>query len=73
MWYAARMKHTASKSSKRAPKDFVLGRAHFAKISAVEGIHLTPEMEADFREFDRLGLSSEERRKAILRKYGRVR
>jgi hypothetical protein len=66
------MKKAPSKPSRRTPKDFVLGRQHFAKISAIEGIHLTAEMEADFAEFDRLGLSPEERRKAILRKYGKA-
>lgn len=67
------MKQSASRSPKRAAKGYVLGRALFAKISAIEGIRTTPAMEADFREFDRKGLSAEERRKAIGRKYGKVR
>ncbi|MBU6297117.1 MAG: hypothetical protein KGJ79_12750 [Alphaproteobacteria bacterium] len=52
---------------------FTLGRAAFARISAVEGIRLTPEMENDLREFDEKGLSGSERRKAILEKYAKVR
>ena len=54
-----------------ATKRFVLGRAGFAKISAIEGIHLTSEMKRDLREFDRKGLSAAERRRAIVNKYGR--
>lgn len=67
------MKHTASKSSKRVSKGYVLGRSRFAKISAIEGIRLTAAMEADFREFERKGMSAEDRRRVIGRKYGQVR
>ena len=68
--YAAR---EAASSGKVAPaaKHFVLGRESFARISAVEGIHLTREMKRDLREFDRKGLSPAERRRAIANKYGR--
>jgi hypothetical protein len=52
-------------------KSFTLGRESFAKISAVEGIRLSREMQRDFQEFDRRGLSAEERRRAIMNKYGR--
>ncbi|WP_395714451.1 hypothetical protein [Reyranella sp.] len=51
----------------------MIGRSAFAKIDAVEGIHTTATMETDFREFDRKGLSAEERRKAINQKYGKSR
>ena len=61
------------KPTKRAATGYVLGRAGFAKISAVEGIRLTPTMAADFREFERKGLSPEDRRKAIAGKYGKAR
>lgn len=67
------MKRIASKSSKRVAKGYVLGRERFAKISAVEGISLTPAMEADFREFERKGLSAEDRRRIIGKKYGTAR
>jgi hypothetical protein len=52
-------------------KRFVLGRARFAKISAIEGIRLTPEMRQDLKDFDEQGLSAAERRKRIALKYGR--
>lgn len=54
-------------SSKRV----TLGRKSFAKISAVEGIHLSTEMKQDFLEFDRKGLSPDDRRRAISKKYGK--
>jgi hypothetical protein len=60
-------------ASKRTDTYFVLGRAGFAKISAVEGLKITAAMEAEFQEFDRKGLSPSERRAAISRKYGRAR
>lgn len=52
---------------------FTLGRVAFAQISAVEGIRLTPEMEADLRLYDRKGLSASKRRTAILEKYAKAR
>jgi len=58
---------------KRGSQGFIVGRARFAKISAVEGIRTTEEMDEDFREFDRRGLSAGERRKAIGRKYAKTR
>jgi hypothetical protein len=57
-----------TKSSKE-PGSFILGRDGFAKISAVEGIRPSRRMDADFREFDRKGLSAEERRSALTGKY----
>lgn len=48
---------------------FVLGRKRFAQISAVESIALTDEMRATLDSFDREGLSAEERRRAILRRF----
>ena len=62
-----------AKSRKQAARSYKIGREGFAKISAVEGIYLTAEMERDFREFDRKGLSAEKRRKAIAQKYGKAR
>ncbi len=60
-----------TKSPRPASGTHTIGRRGFAKISAVEGIALSRETEAVFREFDREGLSVAERRKALLRKYGR--
>lgn len=47
----------------------MLGRSRFEKISEVEGIKTSAEIKRMFEEFDRLGLSHEERRAAILRKH----
>lgn len=58
---------------KGAAKGFKLGWRAFGKISAVEGIQLSPEMLKDLTEFDRKGLSPGDRRKVIARKYGTVR
>ena len=44
----------------------IIGRERFAAISAVEGIKLTPEMERRVAEFDRKGLTPEERIRAIV-------
>lgn len=60
-----------TKSPHRGSHAHTVGRRGFAKISAVEGITLSREVEETFREFDRQGLSLDERRKALLRKYGR--
>jgi hypothetical protein len=51
------------------PAGFLLGRDRFARISAVEGVTLTEEMRATLDRFDREGLSAEERRRAILRRF----
>ncbi len=67
------MSRTAQKPEKRTAKGYTIGRRCFAKISAVEDIRLTDAMTEDFREFERKGLSPEERRKAIAGKYGKVR
>jgi hypothetical protein len=53
--------------------DFVLGRERFARISAVEGIALTTDMRATLDRFDREGLSAEECRRAILRRFAPAR
>ena len=66
------MKRQASNPS--APvgdRAVVLGRSVFAKISAVEGIRLSPASESMFAEFDRKGLSPEQRRKALLEKHAK--
>jgi hypothetical protein len=70
-----KLKNTTPRTvaSERSSSPFVLDRSGFAKISAVEGPKITAAMEADFREFDRMGLSAGERRAAIARKYGRDR
>jgi hypothetical protein len=59
----------SDKPPKSEMKNFTLGRGDFARISAVEGVRLSPEMERRFREFDRMGLSASDRRKAIARLF----
>jgi hypothetical protein len=67
------MRQNGAKSPKRSSKSYTIGRSGFAKISAIEGIRMTVAMEKDFRDFERQGLSSDQRRKVISRKYGKVR
>jgi hypothetical protein len=50
-----------------------IGRARFAKISAIEGVHLTAEMDQVLDEFEREELSPAERRRVIAAKYGTTR
>jgi hypothetical protein len=61
------------KSAKRGRNSevgqFIIGQEQFAKISAVEGIVMTRQMRSRLAEFDRQGLSAEERRRAIIRAY----
>ena len=63
-----RMKKRSSQSGRRekASTGVILGRHRFAKISAVEGIELSPAAKKRAAEFDHLGLSSEERVRRIV-------
>jgi len=65
----------AQRASKRSASSnsgsIVLGRSAFKKISAVEGIQLSRKSEALFAEFDRNGLSAEERRLILLEKHAK--
>jgi len=63
----AKQRKPGTKSTKVG--GFVVGRAHFAKISAVEGIRLTESMEKRASEADRKGLAPEEYRRTIVRSY----
>ncbi len=58
-----------SKVGRKRKTDVVIGARRFAKISAVEGIVLTREMHTRAAEFDRKGMSAEERRRSIVRVY----
>lgn len=60
-----------SKSPQKKTGSFVLGRARFEAISAVEGIRKTAESRRMFDDFDRKGLTAEQRRRAIFEKYAR--
>lgn len=68
-----RIMKSRQKLTRTNTKGFIVGRDVFAKISAVEGVKLTPEMRKDLEEFDRKGLSAKERRTAIVRKYAKPR
>lgn len=57
--------------SKSPPRTYVLGRDRFSKISEVEGIRTSKEQDEDFKQFDRDRLSHAERRRILLKKYGR--
>jgi hypothetical protein len=61
-----KQKRSTGKSSKTG---FVIGRASFTKISAVEGIRLKPAMKKRAAEATSKGLSAEEYRKVIVRTY----
>ncbi|MEP0709069.1 MAG: hypothetical protein ABJL17_05835 [Parvibaculum sp.] len=65
------MSDKINESRKRPSKRFTLGRQAFVKISEIEGFKMSPTMEAEFQEFDKKGLSAEERRRAIARKFRR--
>lgn len=53
----------------RHTESLTLGLVGFAKISAVEGIALDADAERLFQEFDRQGLGTEERRRAIVERH----
>jgi hypothetical protein len=63
-------KPRTNKRSKAKAGDVIIGLAGFEKISAIEGLRLSREMKATFRELDRKGASARERRAAIIKKYG---
>jgi len=66
------MTQRASKSSAASiSRNIVLGRSTFRKISAVEGVKLSNKSEALFAEFDRTGLSAEERRRILLERHAK--
>jgi hypothetical protein len=58
-------------SLKRASAKFVLGRERFGQISAVEGIKPTAAMKKRAAEFERQGLFPAERRREIIKIYGK--
>ena len=60
-------KQSGAKAKKKG--GFVIGRDSFSKISAVEGIRLTPAMKKQAADAERKGLSAEEYRRTIMRSY----
>ena len=55
--------------AKSVKTSFVIGHASFEKISAVEGIRLTPAMKKRATEAAAKGLTAEEYRGTIVRSY----
>ena len=62
---------SAKNSSSFVTSNIVLGQSAFKKISAVEGINLSRKIEDMFSEFDRKGLSAEERRRILLENHAK--
>jgi hypothetical protein len=62
---------SASRTPKPTAKSLTLGLAGFAKISAIEGVRLSSDSRRMFAEFERKGLSAEQRRKAIAAKHAK--
>lgn len=62
-------------SDRNAPKTaktgLVLGLSGFVKISAVEGVKLTAASRQMFAQFDRQGLTAQQRRKVIADKHAK--
>jgi hypothetical protein len=48
-----------------------LGRDQMARISAVEGIHLSSDSKRALRDLDARGASGDERRRWIARQFGK--
>lgn len=69
IWYAIVMAKRKDTSRKPGKTGFVVGAAGFAKISAVEGIRLSPAMKKRAAEAGSKGLTAEETRRAIIRSY----
>jgi hypothetical protein len=68
MCYIPIMPKTKPSGTKVSKKGgFVIGRDSFGKISAVEGIRLTPAMKKRASDAERNGLSAEEYRQTIAR------
>jgi hypothetical protein len=66
-WSMPKTKQPGSEAKKKG--GFVIGRDNFGKISAVEGIRLTPAMKKRADDAKRKGLSAEEYRQTIVRSY----
>ncbi len=70
MCYTQNMTKAKQPGAKAKKKGgFVIGRDSFGKISAVEGIRLTPAMKKRAADAERKGLSAEEYRQSIARSY----
>lgn len=65
----------AMASPTRTPKNtgarIILGMGAFEKISAIEGVRLKADSKQMFVDFDRRGLSADQRRREIIKKHAR--
>lgn len=57
--------------SKMKAKQFTVGLAGFARISAIEGVTLSSESRRMFADFERKGMPPQQRRKAIMAKHAK--
>ena len=64
-------RRTRKKLTRTGRPGLTLGLTAFEKISAVEGVRLTPEMKSDLQSLDSQGMTAEERTRFIAGKYGR--
>jgi hypothetical protein len=69
IWYAAAMPKQKRTTGKGTKTGFIVGATGFAKISAVEGIRLSPAMKKRAAEAASKGRTAEETRRAIIRAY----
>ncbi len=71
MCYTSIMISDPTVAVNKEKKGYTIGRKAFAKISAVEGIYLSEGQRNEFAVFEQKGLSAQDRREAILKKYTR--
>ena len=67
------MTEKSTRPSSRKAAGLIIGRKGFAQISKVEGIALPKGAQAEFRRYDKMNLSMNERRQAIIAKYAKAR
>jgi hypothetical protein len=70
--YVSTMARNQTPRRPTSSSGFRIGREGFARISAIEGVRLTPAMKRDLESFERDKLPQEARRQAIRTKYGRT-
>lgn len=64
-------KSTSPAKTSSKPKGFSIGRQGIDKLNQVEGIRQSAESKRMFEEFDRRGMTFEQRRQAIIAKHTR--
>ena len=66
-----RRQPTTPKGVRRKTRRVTLGPDLIDAFNAVEGLHLPDDMKRDFEDFERKGLSHDERRRLLKAKYGK--